>query len=328
MENQASIATEKGKVTANVQFYNDVVTGLTAPQKFLHSKYFYDASGDRIFQEIMASTEYYPTDCEMEIFSKQTAGLADAFLAFNDDFDLIELGAGDGTKSAHLLRELMSRGSNFTYTPIDISANIIDYLQATLPVSLPGIKIEGLNGEYFDMLKFAASKSDRRKVVLFLGGNIGNMLPGAAHEFCKELRGYLRLQDMAFVGFDLKKNPHTILAAYNDRAGLTRLFNLNLLTRINRELSADFQVEQFEHYPTYDPQTGSCKSYLVSKVEQNVVIGDHVINFQKNETIYMEVSQKYTSSEIGLLASSAGFKELERFYDSKAWYMDSLWLAV
>lgn len=328
METQLLSTTEISKVISNGQFYNDVITGLTAPQKFLSSKYFYDAAGDKLFQEIMASAEYYPTDCEMEIFSKQTAGLADAFMAFGDDFDLIELGAGDGTKSAHLLNELIQRGANFTYMPIDISANIIDYLQATLPVSLPGIKIEGLNGEYFDMLKLAASKSDRRKVVLFLGGNIGNMLPAAAEEFCKELRGHLKPRDMMLAGFDLKKNPHTILAAYNDAAGLTRQFNLNLLTRINRELNADFRLEGFEHYPTYDPQTGSCKSYLVSLVDQVVVIGNNTLNFHKNETIYMEVSQKYTTAQIASLASSTGFKVIDSFYDTNAWYVDSLWLVM
>src|SRR6187402_1240795 len=245
------------------QFFDDVMNGLQASPKYMQSKYFYDTAGDKLFQDIMNCDEYYPTDCELEIFSEQTEGLANAIMAGGDAFDLIELGAGDAMKSSYLLQHLLDKKADFNYLPIDISEHVIDYLNSTLPVTLPGLQITGLNGDYFDMLKKAAANSDRRKVVLFLGSNVGNMPVKNAEEFCTELRRHLSVNDMALLGIDLKKNPKTILAAYNDKDGITKKFNLNLLERINRELNANFDLNQFDHYPTYDPETGSCKSYLV-----------------------------------------------------------------
>ncbi|HEY4197020.1 MAG TPA: L-histidine N(alpha)-methyltransferase, partial [Mucilaginibacter sp.] len=153
------------------QFFDDVIAGLRSNPKRLNSKYFYDANGDKLFQDLMACEEYYPTKCELEIFSEKTADLGKAIIADGDAFDLIELGAGDATKSTYLLQYLLEQKADFTYLPIDISENVISYLNITLPVTLPGLKINGLNGEYFNMLEKAAA-SDRRKVVLFLGSNI------------------------------------------------------------------------------------------------------------------------------------------------------------
>ncbi|MGZ3929438.1 MAG: L-histidine N(alpha)-methyltransferase, partial [Mucilaginibacter sp.] len=239
------------------QFYDDVVGGLRSSPKQLSSKYFYDAVGDKLFQELMACDEYYPTKCELEIFSEKTAEICEAIIGNGDAFDLIELGAGDATKSSFLLKYLLEQKADFTYLPIDISENVISYLNITLPVTLPGININGLNGEYFDMLKQAATISDKRKVVLFLGSNIGNMPVPEATDFCRELRKHMSHGDMVLIGMDLKKNPKTVLAAYNDKGGITRRFNLNLLERINRELNADFDISKFDHYPTYDPETGA-----------------------------------------------------------------------
>jgi L-histidine N-alpha-methyltransferase len=131
-----------------------------------------------------------------------------------------------------------------------------------------------LQGEYFDMLKKAAAISDKRKVVMFLGSNIGNMQVKDAEAFCKVLRQHLSPGDMVLIGVDLKKNPHTVLAAYNDKGGITKRFNLNLLERINRELNGGFNVSQFDHYAMYDPESGACRSYLVSLQDQQVNIGD------------------------------------------------------
>lgn len=313
---------------AGNRFLDDVTTGLSSKPKRLQSKYFYDDEGDRLFQEIMNSPEYYLTDCEMEIFTQQTARLAVTILEGGQPFDLIELGAGDATKSIHLLKNLLQQQADFAYLPIDISGHVISSLNATLPLSLPGLKIKGLNGEYFDMLNKAASLSDRRKVVLFMGANIGNMPVTDAAAFCKELRKHLQAGDMAIIGFDLKKNPETILAAYNDSQGITRKFNLNLLTRINRELGADFDIKQFDHYATYDPETGSCKSYLVSLNKQQVHLpGAEVISFEKDEYIFMEISQKYTLEQAAVFAQEAGFQVTGNFFDSKQWFVDTVWVA-
>jgi len=320
-------AARQGSFTDN-QFYQDVIAGLTADPKRLDSKYFYDSNGDKLFQDLMACPEYYPTDCEMEIFTTQTADICNAMISEGDAFDLIELGAGDATKSIHLLRHLNEAGADFTYLPIDISSNVISHLNNTLPATLPGINITGLNGEYFDMLKKAAAISSRRKVVMFLGSNVGNMPVKVAEGFCRELRAHLSPGDMVLIGIDLKKNPKIVLAAYNDAAGITKRFNLNLLERINSELAGNFDVEQFDHYPTYDPATGACKSYLISLRDQQVTIGDKVISFEKDEYIHMEVSQKYTVDQTHKMASGAGFKPLKQFYDGKKWFTDAVWLAV
>jgi L-histidine N-alpha-methyltransferase len=310
------------------QFYDDVVAGLRSPVKHLDAKYFYDAEGDKLFQQIMNCDEYYLTNCEMEIFTRQTGAIADVVISGGQPFDLIELGAGDATKSIHLLKKLLAQNAHFTYLPIDISGHVISMLNGTLPLSLPGLKIKGLQGEYFEMLKKAAMLSNRRKVVLFMGANIGNMPVKDAQAFCEELRYHLNPGDMVLMGFDLKKNPETILAAYNDSKGITKAFNLNLLTRINRELGADFDIDQFHHYAMYDPETGSCKSYLVSLKDQEIRLPDtEVVHFDKDEYIWMEISQKYTREQIALFATRSGFRSVTDFSDSKGWFVDTVWVA-
>ncbi|WP_225860234.1 L-histidine N(alpha)-methyltransferase [Chitinophaga pendula] len=307
-------------------FYKDVIMGLRSPEKKLDAKYFYDAAGDHLFQQIMQCPEYYPTRCEMEILSRQSADIVQAILRHSREFDVVELGAGDATKSIHLLRQLRRQQLSYTYFPIDISANVISSLERDLPPQLPGTQVQGLNGEYFDMLREAGTRSHRNKVVLFMGANIGNFTRTEALSFCKTIRRELQPGDLLLTGFDLKKHPQLILDAYNDRQGYTRDFNLNLLRRINRELGADFDLNQFEHYPTYDPQTGACKSYLVSRTDQQVHIGEVVIHFREGEPIYMEISQKYSIPEIENLAAEAGFYPATRFTDSRSWFMDTLWV--
>jgi len=314
--------------TFNGRFYVDVVKGLQSEPKHLEAKYFYDAEGDKLFQQIMNCDEYYLTDCEMEIFTQQTAEIAKVMMLGDGPFDLIEMGAGDATKSIHLLKNLLAQKADFTYLPIDISGHVIASLNATLPLSAPGLKIKGLQGEYFEMLKKAATLSDRRKVVLFMGANIGNMPVADAEAFCEELRRHLNPGDMAIIGFDLKKNPETILAAYNDKEGVTKQFNLNLLKRINRELGADFDIENFHHYAMYDPETGSCKSYLVSLKAQTVHLPDtELIHFDKDEYIWMEISQKYSLNQTETFAARSGFKPITNFFDSKGWFVDVVWVA-
>jgi L-histidine N-alpha-methyltransferase len=314
--------------TVESTFFKDVIKGLSSQPKHLPSKYFYDQTGDGLFQQIMKLPEYYPSDCEMEIFAEQHSTLAASMLHGGNDFDLIELGAGDATKTNFLLKYLIEQRIRFTYKPIDISENMINYLNVMLPVVIPGIHIQGLNGDYLDMLKKAVSDSKKRKVVLFLGSTIGNMNIGEARGFCTEIRKILSPGDMLLIGTDLRKNPNTILAAYNDKMGVTRQFNLNLLTRINRELGADFDLRQFEHFPTYDPLTGACKSYLVCLKAQTIQIGPYAISFRKDEIIDMEISQKYTVEDTRALADASGFKPVSDFYDKKRWFLDTLWVAL
>ncbi len=314
------------------QFATEILQGLRAMPKYLPAKYFYDKAGDEIFQQIMNCDEYYPFACELEIFRKRTAELAAAIMQPGGPFDLIELGPGDCKKSAYLLRHLVRSGASFTYAPIDISSNIIDYLQTELPLKIPGLRVRGYNGEYLPMITETAKASRKRKVVLFLGSNLGNMTPTEARLFCRKLRCHLMPGDLALIGLDLKKCPDTILAAYNDKGGITKRFNLNLLERINRELNADFDIDQFEHFPVYDEPSGACKSYLISLADQQVTLycnGDvQKIRFVRNEEIFMEISQKYRIDQIDHLATGAFFKPLQRFYDDRGWFVDALWCAV
>ena len=311
--------------SATSPFLNDVLNGLMAEKKFLSSKYFYDETGDRIFQQIMEMGKYYLTDAEMEILQHQTDELANVMVSNSGAFDLIELGAGDATKSVHLLKTLLNRQIEFSYLPIDISQHVIEDLEENLPKKLPALKVQGLNGDYFAMVKKAKSLSGRRKILLFMGANIGNMDVAEAKEFCKALRNELSPEDLLIIGFDLKKNPRQILAAYDDAAGITKSFNLNLLSRINRELDGDFEVDQFDHYASYDPETGACKSYLVSLKNQVVNIGDETISFAANEHIYMEISQKYSLKEINDLAMETGFTPTADFFDHQKYFVDTVW---
>ncbi|TDH25147.1 L-histidine N(alpha)-methyltransferase [Segetibacter sp. 3557_3] len=324
------LSTGPGKVrlTADSPFLQSVLKGLCSKSKFLESKYFYDEAGDELFRQIMACPEYYPTDCEHEIFSRQTAYLASALIPDSEDFDVIELGAGDATKSIFLLSEILGRNQKFTYLPVDISSNVINNLQTQLPARLPGLRVTGLNGEYFQMLAKATERPAKRKIVLFLGGNIGNIPYEEARQFCLKMREHLAKGDLVLIGFDLKKDPRVILSAYNDKAGLTRDFNLNLLKRINRELGANFNLDNFSHYPTYDPANGACKSYLVCNISQEVNIAGETIRFRQGETVFMEISQKYTPDQTDELAHQCGFRRSAHFYDSRQWFLDAVWECI
>ena len=316
-----------------VPMLREVLAGLRAPRKSLPSKYFYDAAGDAIFQQIMRCPEYYPTRAELLILETRAPEIA-ALLASDGapPFDVVELGAGDATKSVYLLRAILARDAALTYRPIDISGSIIASLEARLPGAVPGavpgLRVAGLHGEYLPMLaaSAAATPPGRARVVLFMGANIGNMSPAEALEFCQTLRAQLSPADRLLIGFDLIKSPHRILAAYNDAGGLTRAFNLNLLTRLNRELGADFDVAAFSHFPTYDPATGACSSYLVSARAQTVYLaGQWPIAFAAGEVIHTEISQKYTLAQTDDLARAAGFRPIRHFLDPAADFLLALW---
>jgi dimethylhistidine N-methyltransferase len=307
-------------------FYKDVMEGLRSIPKYLHSKYFYDASGDKLFQEIMQSDEYYLTKCEMEIMQRRAGAIAEAIYDYQNDFDVVELGAGDCSKSIYLLEQVFKRNREFIFYPIDISSNVIDLLEAGLPERLPGLQVRGLNGEYLPMLEEVSAISSRKKLVLFMGSNIGNMTVKESIEFCKKVKRCLSTGDLLLIGFDLKKDPQLILKAYNDRKGITREFNLNLLKRINRELNANFVSDQFKHFPVYNPESGECRSYLVSSCRQRILIGDtEYIDFEENETIHMEISTKYSVKQTDEMAILSGFTPVQHFYDSRKWFLDAVW---
>lgn len=303
-----------------------VAIGLSAPQKYIPSRFFYDAEGDLIFQAIMKMPEYYLTNCEYEIFSTQTEAILSQLNLDGRPFDLVEFGAGDGFKTKILVERLIAAGAKFTYMPIDISGDVLESLEADFKQRFPSLEIKAQNAEYFEALENIGKESKNPKLVLFLGSSIGNFMEDRTIKFLNGLNDKLNSGDHAIIGFDLKKNPQTILAAYNDKQGITRAFNMNLLKRINRELGADFDLECFEHYPMYDPETGFAKSYLVSLKNQTVKINDldSSFDFEVGETIHTEISRKYSVSQIEALFENANFKLSKHFYDCKHYYVDTL----
>lgn len=309
----------------NTTFEKDVIEGLTAQEKQLSSKYFYDTNGSRIFQEIMNMPDYYLTDSEFEILSLQAKQIVTA-CNFNKPFNIVELGAGDGFKTYKLLEYLVAENVAFNYMPIDISQDAIDILSKTLKERLPNLSIKPQVGDYFDILE-GMSETNTPSLLLFLGSNIGNYLKEDAINLLKLFNKTMKTGDKLLIGLDLKKNPITIKKAYDDKDGITKRFNMNLLVRMNRELEADFKLDDFDFYCYYNPETGRVKSYLVSLRKQTVFLKklNKTINFNQNELIWTELSKKYSLPEIEKLALISGFSTMQHFLDCKHYFTDSLW---
>lgn len=303
-------------------FKKEAFEGLSAYPKYLSSKYFYDKKGDKLFQDIMHMPEYYLTRCEFEILSLHTSAIAEYFRGKGHGFDLIELGAGDGKKTKILLKYLSENDFNFVYKPIDISQNAMDSLSKTLAAELPKVNVDAETGEYFEVLRRLKNYNSRKKVIMVLGSNIGNLLHPRAIDFLTKLQKTMLPDDLLFMGFDQKKDPKTILDAYNDPAGITEAFNKNILHRINRELGGNFEVDNFNHWETYNPETGTAKSFLVATEPMQVQISaiGLSIDFDRWETIHTEISQKYDDKVVAWLAKEAGLKITQTFADEKAYY--------
>ena len=314
-------------VLIDSEFAQDIERGLLSLPKQLQSKYFYDDIGSRIFQDIMRMPEYYLTDCELEIFQKQKQSIYQSFTKSGAQFNLIELGAGDGLKTKVLLSYFLSKNGNFEYIPIDISGDAVRNLVRSLETEFSELKTNGQIGDYFHLLEKMNHFGDAKKIILFLGSNIGNFKEDEALLFFDKLRNVMQGKDQLFIGFDLKKEAQVILDAYNDPHGHTANFNLNLLQRINNELGADFDKTAFRHQETYNPQTGTAKSELISLSNQKVgiVALGQEISFKKGEAIFMEISQKYDMDMIEQLAKKSGFEVVENFYDSRNYFVNSLW---
>lgn len=321
---------ERTEILFETQFEEEVHIGLTDYPKHLSSKYFYDEKGDKLFQDIMDMPEYYLTNAEFDIFSTRTDEITQLFAKDSESFNLIELGAGDGKKTKILLQKLVDNKIDFNYLPIDISQNVLNQLSNSLQKEIPEVNVEPQQGTYFEALENIASLTDAKKVILFLGSNIGNLLHPQAIEFLTQVQKLMRKDDLFFVGFDIKKNPQTILNAYNDQTGITAAFNKNVLARINSELGGNFDLDKFLHWEVYDPESGTAKSYLVSKEQQSVLVEklNLKIDFTPWETIHTEISQKYDDKTVAWLAEKSGLQIDTQFTDSKNQYKNYVFKKV
>ncbi len=304
-----------------------VLEGLSSRPKSLPSRLFYDDKGSKLFQQIMELEEYYPTRCEAEILEKYAAEITEH--ASGAKFNLVELGCGDGAKTVKLLDSLINKKIEFNFVPLDISRAAVEFLLGNLEKRYGEIpfEVKGLVAEYFQGLSWLTDNASERNMVLFLGSNIGNFNKPTALRFLRHLWHSLNDGDLVLIGYDLKKDLDILYDAYNDKKGVTKEFNFNVLDRINSLLGANFERKNFQHQGLYNVQTGAMESYLISQSKHIVTIEEvgKTFNFEPWEAIHMEYSYKYLESDIESLASSTGFEILKNFKDSKGYFVDSLW---
>ncbi|PWJ42580.1 L-histidine N(alpha)-methyltransferase [Sediminitomix flava] len=307
------------------EFGKEVLEGFSQSPKSISSKFFYNDKGSQIFREIMDMPEYYLTNCEFEILQNKGNTIFEA-CQFDQTYRVVELGAGDGLKTTELLRHFLTQDLSFNFSPIDISSGAIQTLEAKLKKSLPKLKFDSLIGDYYKELH-KLSQTGTPTLLLFLGSNIGNYKDSEVIDLLKLFASNLKKGDKLLTGFDLKKNPQTIKLAYDDPKGITRAFNMNLLDRMQEELGAEIDQSKFDFYSHYDPISGEVKSYLVSIEKQDIFFRNlqQHISFEKNELIYTELSKKYDLEQIEKLAAQTGFEVVEHFFDSKGYFVDSLW---
>ncbi len=316
---------EKNQTTQHHEaFLADVIKGLSTEQKAISAKYFYDDIGSELFQKISQHPDYYPTKTEFSILDNISDILPTHIN--ESEIDIIELGAGDGHKSELIINGLIKAKCNVNFYPIDISEKAMQLLDENLTMN-ENLHIHGVVADYYHGLHYIREISNNKKLVLFLGSNIGNFNKIQTDQFLTMLSNTLDKHDCVMMGFDLKKDPAILNQAYNDSDGLTRAFNLNLLTRINRELGANFDIDQFKHYGFYNPYRGTMESYLISLVAQSIHIeaANQTFHFKQFEPIHLEYSHKFTSSGIEKLAKQNGFETIALFTDERNYFIDALW---
>ena len=326
----SAISLPKLPAIASSPIAMEVIQGLTERPKTLSPWLFYDRAGSRLFEEITELPEYYVTRTERRILAEHADEIVTA-AASGRYLSIIELGAGTATKTGLLLRAALARQGSVTYSPIDVSASALEEARLRLKVEMPKVKVEPIIADYTEGMRqnrADAVAGAERRLVLYIGSSIGNFSPGDAVDVLRGVRAQLLPGDGLLLGTDMVKDTGMLLAAYDDAAGVTARFNLNVLTRMNRELDANFNPALFRHQARWNEQHSRMEMHLKSLVAQRVTVGalDLELRFQMGETIHTENSYKFTDQRVLAMFIRAGFKLKQQWSDDRKWF--SVYLAV
>ena len=292
-----------------------IVTGLSQPRKSISPKYFYDEAGSKLFEDITRLPEYYLTNTELGIMEACVEEIAE--LA-GERASLIEFGSGSSMKTRMMLQHLRSPA---VYVPVDISEEHLLESQRSIKVDFPDVEVIPVVADFTHAFDLPSPTTlPLRNIVYFPGSTIGNFERDEAIELLRVMYQEAGADGALVIGVDLQKDPAVISAAYNDSAGVTARFNLNMLRHLNREFGADFNLDSFAHRATYDSDSGRIVMELVSAEKQVVRIGDACIQFEAGEAITTEYSHKYTLDDFEAMAAEAGFSVAKVWTDSKSWF--------
>ncbi len=296
---------ERARALARMR--EEVAAGLTRSQKELPPKYFYDGVGSRLFERITRLPEYYLTRAETALLRRHAPALA----ATLKPAVLVELGPGGPAKAGILLDALIGAGAGGTYVPVDVSERYLGRLQATLSRTHPGVRVVPVQADFTAGLPVASDGFPAPALYAFLGSTIGNFENGAAVDLLRRIRSVMRTGDRLLLGADLKKDRATLERAYNDEAGVTARFNLNVLAVLRRTLGADVDPADFQHHAFYDETAGRIEMHLVARRALELLIpGVGVFALARGESIRTEVSCKYDREQIAALLQDAGLRGL------------------
>jgi L-histidine N-alpha-methyltransferase len=300
---------------------DDVLDGLTRPLKELPPKHFYDARGSELFDAICEQPEYYQTRTERLILETHADGIVERTGAV----ELVELGSGSATKTRVLLDAMWAAGTLARYVPVDVSATTVHAVAELFSEEYPGLSVHGLVADFERHLEHLPPPRGPR-LVAFLGGTIGNFPPGTRRRFLRSLGKVLGADGHLLLGTDLVKDPHVIEAAYDDSAGVTAQFNLNVLHVINRELGADFDVDAFEHVAFFDREREWVEMRLRAIEPQHVRVEalDLDVDFAAREELRTEISAKFTAERLRGDLDAAGLELVEMFTDPDELFAVSL----
>ncbi len=309
------------------EFTQAVIKGLSKEPKRLPSWLIFDDRGSEIFEEIVALKNYHPAVCEFEIFHAHKQTITE--IISDEALQIIDLGSGDARKTRVLLEHLVGNNLQIHYIPIDISAGAVKNLVTSLESKFrnTSLTVTGIASEYFQGLEAVPREQFKRNFVFFLGSTIGNQDYPAAGKFLHRLGDSLNDGDYVMIGFDLMKNPKLLYNAYNDPEGVFEKFNLHLLDRINRELGANFVKSNYVQEGHYNEQSRAVESHVYSTEDQTVQIPalNQEFHFKAWEGMQTEYSYKYTMQEIEALAQNNGFGIVKHLFDSKKFFVDSIW---